>query len=250
MTDVGRRRALNEDALFHDDSLGFYVVADGVGGHARGDIASRETVEQLEMWLRQNNARMNALSARYEGGDREARWDLRGLLESGVMRACYTVFGMAEQDPDKKGMSTTCTAMLIRGRHAFVAHVGDSRVYRLRGDSITQITEDHTLVNYQVKQGLMTTTQARHARNRNVITRAVGHRDYVQVDTMDVDLEPGDRLLLCTDGLHGYFHDHDEILELIGDDSLVACARGAISLANERGGKDNISIVIVEVVAD
>lgn len=248
LTDVGRRRSLNEDSLYRNDDLRFYVVADGVGGHSRGEIASRETVEQLEMWIHKIRAELDDLTERCEQGDVEARWEIRRLLESGVKQACYMVFGMAELDPDKRGMSTTCSAMLVCGSNAFAAHVGDSRVYRMRNGDVLQLTEDHTLVNYKLKQGLMTPAQARHARGKNVITRAVGHKDYVQVDTVDIDVRVGDRFLLCTDGLHNYIRNAEEIRELIADDSLDACAHAAISLANSRGGKDNITTIVVEIL--
>lgn len=248
LTDVGRRRSLNEDSLYRNDEMQFYVVADGVGGHSRGEVASRETVEQLEMWVHKFRAQIDELSERWERGDDDARWEIRRLLENGVKHACYMVFGMAELDPDKRGMSTTCSAMLLCGSSAFAVHVGDSRVYRMRDGEVLQLTEDHTLVNYKLKQGLMTPAQARNARGKNVITRAVGHKDYVQVDTVDVDIRVGDRFLLCTDGLHNYLRNHDEIRELIADDSIDACAHAAISLANQRGGKDNITTIVVEVI--
>ena len=132
-------------------------------------------------------------------------WEIRRLLESGVKNACYMVFGMAELDPEKKGMSTTLSALLIRANLAFAAHVGDSRVYRVRKGAVLQLTEDHTLINYKVKHGMMTKAEAEKASGKNVITRAVGHKDYVQVDTADIDVAAGDRFLLCSDGLHGYF---------------------------------------------
>lgn len=248
LSDVGRRRSINEDALFRDDGTGFYVVADGVGGHLRGEVASRETVEQLRMWLDRVQDEMDHWLALAERGHRDARWEVRRLLESGVKHACYMVFGMAQLDPSKRGMSTTCSAVLIRGGCAFAAHVGDSRVYRMRAGAVLQLTEDHTLINYKLKRGLMTPDEARRARGKNVITRAVGHKEYVQVDTTDIDVAPGDRFLLCTDGLHNYLRSDEEIAELISDDSLETSAQAAIALANHRGGKDNITTVMVEVL--
>ena len=204
-TDVGRRRQINEDALFRDDARGFYVIADGVGGHNKGEIASREAVEQLRMWVYGAERDLDRLVARIESGDKDGVWDIRRLLESGVKSACYMVYGMAELDPEKKGMSTTLSALLIRANLAFAVHVGDSRVYRVRGSAVLQMTEDHTLINYKVKHGMMTRAEAEKASGKNVITRAVGHKDYVQVDTVDIDVAAGDRFLLCSDGLHGYF---------------------------------------------
>jgi len=246
VTDPGRKRAVNEDAFFRDDKMGFYVVADGVGGHNKGEVASRECIDQLHMWVRGAARSLDALVARCEEGDSEANWEIRRLLESGVQSACYMVFGMAELSPDKRGMSTTCSAMLVRGGYAFAAHVGDSRVYRLRRRAVLQITEDHTLINYKLKHGLITAEEAERSTSKNVITRAVGHKDYVQVDTADVDVAPGDRFVMCTDGLHGYLRNDDELLELCADDPIEAGASAAIDLANSRGGRDNITAIVVE----
>jgi serine/threonine protein phosphatase PrpC len=246
LSDVGRKRTVNEDAFFRDDEMGFYVVADGVGGHNKGEIASRETIDQLRMWVYGARHDLERLVKRCETGDSEAHWEVRRLLENGVQSACYMVFGMAELDPDKRGMSTTCSALLIRGGFAFAAHVGDSRVYRLRRGSVLQLTEDHTLINYKLKHGLMTPEEAATAAGKNVITRAVGHKDYVQVDTADIDVGVGDRFLLCTDGLHCYLRSDDEVRELI-DDDLESSVEAAVGLANSRGGRDNVTAVAIEV---
>lgn len=246
-TDVGRKRQINEDSFFRDDTQGLYVVADGVGGHNKGEIASREAVEQLRMWVYGAARDLDRLTDRIDAGDSECVWEIRRLLESGVKSACYMVFGMAELDPEKKGMSTTMSALLIRGQLAFAVHVGDSRVYRVRKQSVLQLTEDHTLINYKVKHGMMTKQEAEKAAGKNVITRAVGHKDYVQVDTADIDIAAGDRFLLCSDGLHGYFGTDREVVDLCGDGELDECAEAAVALANQRGGKDNITAVVVEV---
>jgi len=246
-TDIGRKRRTNEDALFRDDARGFYVVADGVGGHNKGEIASREAVEQLRMWVYGADRDLNRLVERVEAGDDEGIWEIRRFLETGVKSACYMVYGMAELDPEKKGMSTTLSALLLRANLAFAAHVGDSRVYRVRGPNVLQMTEDHTLINYKVKHGMMTRAEAEKASGKNVITRAVGHKDYVQVDTADIDVVAGDRFLLCSDGLHGYFTSNDEVAELCSDGSLEECAEAAIGMANSRGGKDNITALVIEV---
>jgi serine/threonine protein phosphatase PrpC len=246
VTDVGRKRSVNEDAFFRDDSMGFYVVADGVGGHNKGEIASRETIDQLRMWVYGARRDLDRLIAHTEEGDTEAIWEIRRLLENGVQSACYMIFGMAELDPEKRGMSTTCSALLIRGGYAFAAHVGDSRVYRVRQRQVLQITEDHTLINYKLKQGLITKEEAERASGKNVITRAVGHKDYVQVDTADVDVAIGDRFVMCTDGLHGYLKDDQEIVELCAEDALDAGAHAAVALANQRGGRDNTTVIVIE----
>lgn len=198
------------------------------------------------MWIYGASRDLDRLVERVVAGDAECVWEIRRLLESGVKNACYMVFGMAELDPEKKGMSTTLSAMLIRAGLAFAVHVGDSRVYRVRKNNVLQLTEDHTLINYKVKHGMMTKAEAEKAAGKNVITRAVGHKDYVQVDTADIDVAEGDRFLLCSDGLHGYFQSDKEVSDLCADGSLEECAEAAISLANQRGGKDNITAVVIE----
>lgn len=249
LSDVGRRRSINEDSYSCDDELGFYIVADGVGGHSKGEVASQEAIEQLENWVRRAHDDLEGCFKRTRGGDLEARWEIRRLLENGVQSACYMVFGMAELDPEKRGMSTTLSAVLINGGFCYAAHVGDSRVYRVRNGTVLQITEDHTLINYKLKHGLLTPEQAKNAAGKNVITRAVGHKDYVQIDTADVDVAPGDRFLLCTDGLHGYLESDAEVVALIGEGTLGSSVEAAIALANQRGGKDNITAVAVEALA-
>jgi len=249
LSDVGRRRTHNEDAFYRSDELGFYVVADGVGGQSKGEVASAEAVEQLSMWVTRSHTEIGQLADRVAAGDVDARWEIRRLLENGVQSACYMVFGLAEQDPEKRGMSTTLSALLIRGRFCYAAHVGDSRVYRARGRQILQATEDHTLINYKLKHGLITPEEAETMGGKNVITRAVGHKDYVQIDTADLDVMPGDRFLLCTDGLHGYLDSDEEVASLVSEGTLESGAQASISLANQRGGKDNITALLVEVLA-
>ena len=248
LTDVGKKRPGNEDALLADDTLGLYVVADGVGGHAKGEVASAESVEQVRNFVSAGYDAVEQWLRRQPGGtrDHELRLGLRRLLEGAVQSACYFVFGMAEQDPSGTGMSTTLSALLIAGDHAVIAQVGDSRVYRRHGGRVTQVTVDHTLINHQVSQGLITAEQARTMRGHNVITRAVGHRDYVEVDTFAVDIEPGDAFLICSDGLHGYV-DLDEVDQFLSQPTVELAARRAIDLANLRGGKDNITAVVIAI---
>jgi protein phosphatase len=241
-TDVGKRRQHNEDFFLCDDAVGLYVVADGVGGHAKGEVASREAVDELVMWVRRHLPQVDLEMMR---GTADAIERIRRLLESGVQQACYMIYGLAELDPAKRGMSTTLSVLLLRNTRAFVAQVGDSRVYRLRGSALTQLTEDHTLVNYKLKQGLITPEQATKEA-KNVITRAVGHRDYVEVDTSDTDLTGGDRFFLCTDGFHGYLENDGELVAMMRCPPAEGVKR-AVDTANRRGGRDNITAVLVTV---
>jgi serine/threonine protein phosphatase PrpC len=242
LTDLGRKRQTNEDAYYLDDMLGLYVVADGMGGHAAGEVASQEAVETVFGMVKRGIANLHELE------DPVQEEDVRNacrLMESAVQAATYMVFSMAEMDRGKSGMGTTISAMLVLGEYAITAQVGDSRIYRIRGAEVEQLTEDHTLIAWQLKQGLITPQEAKKSPHRNVITRAVGNRDYVQVDTGLVQLFAGDRFLLCSDGLHGYLRELDicPIVRLGGEHAV----KRFIELANERGGKDNITAILVEI---
>jgi protein phosphatase len=243
LTDVGRRRDHNEDAFLLDDARGLYVVADGVGGHAKGEVASAEAVEQIQNWVIRHREIISGYQAHPNDEDRYA---LRRMVESGIQSACYLIHSMAELEPERKGMSTTMSMALILADRAFIGQVGDSRVYLLRDGQVSQITEDHTLINYKLKHGLITPEQAARAPGKNVITRAVGHLDYVEVDTTDIPIQPGDRFMLCSDGLHGYLREGE--IEQWGFGERHASCQSFIDLANERGGKDNITVVLVDIL--
>ena len=242
LTDLGRRRTTNEDAFYVDDELGLYVVADGMGGHAAGEVASREAVDTLYGMVKRGVRGLRELV--HPLSEADARAACR-LMESAVQAATYFVFSIAEIDRDKSGMGTTLSALLVLGDYAVTAQVGDSRIYRIQDSGIEQLTEDHTLIAWQLKQGLITPQEAARSPHKNVITRAVGNREYVQVDTKCVPLAPGARFLLCSDGLHGYLKDTDipPIVALGGEAAVARFVR----LANDRGGKDNITAVLVEI---
>jgi protein phosphatase len=242
-TDVGRHRRANEDAFFRDDELRLYVVADGMGGHAAGEVASAEAVETIYGMVKRG---LPAIGDPDEPlTQAKARAVLR-ILEGAIQAATYMVFAIAELDREKSGMGTTISAALIVGGALVTGQVGDSRIYQVRRGNAVQMTEDHTLIAWQIKNGLISVDEAKISPHRNVITRAVGNRDYVEVDTSIVTVEPGDRYLLCSDGLHGYLHTEEEIADIAsrGGEMVVDLL---IDLANRRGGRDNITAVLVEV---
>jgi serine/threonine protein phosphatase PrpC len=238
-SDIGRRRKTNEDAYLCDDELGLWIVADGMGGHAAGEVASHEACEAIWGMVKRGVALLEASPP--DGREQRA---VR-LLEGAVQSATYMVYAMAELDSGKAGMGTTISAMLSSGSRVLTAQVGDSRIYRVRNGCAEQLTEDHTLVAWQIKQGLITEQDARTSKQRNVITRAVGNRDYVQVDITWVEIELGDVFLLCSDGLHGYL-ELDEVAGIAATGGDLAVHR-FLELANSRGGRDNITAVVVEV---
>ncbi len=225
--------------------MGLYAVADGMGGHAAGEVASREAIDTVRGMVRQGEGLLRAI----ESGDHGAQtlWRMGRLLESAVQAATYMVFGIAQNEPEQAGMGTTLSALLLCGPFGVTAQVGDSRVYMVRGGRVSQLTEDHTLIAWQLKQGMISEREAALSPHKNVITRAVGSREYVQVDTTFFQVEPNDQYIICSDGLHGYLRD-DEIpaLTALGPDQAV---RRFIDTANLRGGRDNITAIVVDVKA-
>ena len=253
MTDRGRRRLKNEDSIGVFDDLGLYVVADGMGGHAAGEVASRTAIEAVR-------AGVKAVQA-VSGSGKDAG---RRLLEA-VDFANKEVLKKASSDPLLKGMGTTIAAVLLdrltgiegeggeeagaRGRPTglALAHVGDSRIYLFRNGELSRLTRDHSLVEDLVAEGRITPGQARVHPFRNVVTRALGTKEDVQADISRLVPEPGDMLLLCSDGLTGMLEDLKiaEIMAL-GAGSPFVCADVLVRAANKAGGDDNISAVVLK----
>jgi len=242
LSDIGRKRKTNQDSFFMDEEMGLYVVADGMGGHAAGEVASQEAVDALYAMVKRGYPSLAPLVAPL---DEERVRAVCRLMESAVQAATYMVFSMAQVDRDKSGMGTTISALLVHGAYAALAQVGDSRIYRTRHGETVQITQDHTVVALQLQKGLITPEEAKKSPLRNMITRAVGNHDYVEVDTGLVSLEKGDRFLLCSDGLSGYLR-LKEVAEIVSHGAESAVQR-FIALANGRGGHDNITAVVVEI---
>jgi len=243
LTDVGQRRKLNEDAFLVDDALALYVVADGMGGHAAGEVASSEAVDAVHSMVIRERAKLERLS---QGAiNEEVVRQAHRVLEAAVQNATYQVFGIAQHEPEQQGMGTTVSALALAGPYGITAQVGDSRIYLVRQGQARPLTEDHTLVAWQLKQGIITPEEALLSPHKNVITRAVGSREYVHVDTRFVDVQPNDAFMLCSDGLHGYVPDH-EIPGIVALGPRLSVER-FIQLANDRGGRDNITCVVVQL---
>lgn len=246
LTDVGRKRQHNEDAMLVEASLGLYIVADGMGGHAAGEIASAKSAEVVKQVVGQN---VNVLKELGRDPTQQNRTAAAALVESAIQKACSEIYKLAASDTTKRGMGTTFVCLAVGGNKGVIGHVGDSRVYLVRQGQCHRLTEDHTLVAAQLKAGTITREQAATSQYRNVITRAVGIQESVQVDTLIVDIVPGDTFILCSDGLHGYLQD-DEVAPLAAAVAAKELPKKFIDLANERGGKDNITAVIVTVQGD
>lgn len=236
LTDVGRARPHNEDyvdyyippdpgQLSHKGAI--YVVADGMGGHQAGEVASQGAVEL-------------AISQYYS----DATHDIGTSLVRAFRAANQQIHAQAQSDPSKGGMGTTLVAAVILGRKVYVANVGDSRAYLINRQGITRITEDHSWVEEQVRAGLLTPEQAKRHPQRNLVTRALGSKPAVEVDLFEGEIGAGDTLLLCSDGLTGRVEDQ-ELAAMVREHPPQRAAKMLVDLANERGGNDNITVLIV-----
>lgn len=239
-TDVGQVRSTNQDSFLIDEKERLYIVADGMGGHAGGEIASSLCVQEIAKSIRDNRSAFSSKEPRTHPDPK-----ISNVLANSVNHASTKIYEKALEDPSLKGMGTTATVLKIVDGFAYVAHVGDSRCYLLRCGFIYQVTNDHSLVSEQVRAGILTKEEAELHHLRNVITRSVGYQEEEDVDTTSLQLEDGDLLVLCSDGLHGKVPDK-EISNLTKELQTEAVQR-LIQLANERGGDDNITVVVVRV---
>lgn len=235
-TDIGRKRKTNQDKYALIGDLGLFMVADGMGGHAAGETASALAIKTVEYNLRQHRAELHDLKT--------ATQTIGKLLIDSLRKASHHVYTVGMSTANLRGMGTTLTAIITQGGYAHMAHVGDSRLYHHRNGVLTQISEDHSLVQEQVKQGLITDEQAYHSRFKNVITRSIGFLDDVDVDYKRFTLHKNDKLLLCSDGLTNMLHNHT-IEQFLGEFSPQDIPSRLIERANENGGDDNITAVVV-----
>ncbi|HHY92798.1 MAG TPA: Stp1/IreP family PP2C-type Ser/Thr phosphatase [Firmicutes bacterium] len=237
-TDVGCVRTNNEDAYWEGGDAGWHlaVVADGMGGHQAGEVASRVAVEVVGRLVQAADPAGKSPAA------------CQQLLSTAVARANEKVYALARQEPAFAGMGTTLTAALIHGSALELAHVGDSRAYRLRAGRLELLTEDHSLVQELVNKGTLSPAEARFHPQRHILTRALGTEPELKVDLKHQETLPGDVLLLCTDGLSGVLEDAEleEVLNRVPRREVTA---ELVHRANSKGGRDNITVVVVEVGA-
>ncbi len=242
-TDVGMRRERNEDNLLVSNEHFVYVVADGMGGHAGGQMASKIAVTTIDEVMTEQLGKIGQ-NGPYKGPIEQHPALM--CLPTAVKRACAAIFRHSDENPELKGMGTTVTGVTFRDGYAFFGHVGDSRAYLIRDGHIEQLSEDHSLVNEQLKAGLITAEQAKVSRFKNIITRSVGFEEDVAVDTMVVPAREGDIYVLCSDGLANLASEPD-ILQLVSDNFLSQSPKQLIQLANDRGGDDNITVIVIYV---
>ena len=245
MTDVGKLRDHNEDSYLDEKTAGLYVVCDGMGGHAGGEVASGIAVETINEFIH------NQKEGDWPFGHDEQQALDGERLRNAALLANQRITEHIEKEPWLARMGTTMVSALVApDGTSWVANIGDSRAYLWRGGTLRQITSDHSWVNEQVQRGVLSSAEAASHPLKNVITRALGARDTLPVDLMEENLQPGDGLLLCSDGLTGMVSD-ENIGAILGDLSLTpeeACRR-LVEAANENGGEDNITVVLVRATA-
>jgi len=236
-TDQGMKRGNNEDALFVLPEQKLYIVADGVGGHNSGELASRLAVGNIAEYVALHPIRQITDDNR-----------LRDYFTDCLSEANRLIYEKAHSDPENAGMATTTViAYLSENNKAYIVNVGDSRAYLIRDRRIFQITEDHTYVNQLLRAGSITKEEAEHHPSRNMITRAVGGERKVVPDFFQFETYPGDMLILCTDGLFGELTDQEICETALARRSMYGLAGELVKMANERGGKDNVSVICIKI---
>jgi serine/threonine protein phosphatase PrpC len=244
VTDVGRKRKGNEDSLFVNPEQHLFVVADGMGGHAAGEVASKIAVEAINEFI--------CLTS----GDEEITWPF-GLdenisydgnrLKTAIRYANRKVLDATKERTEYEGMATTVAAVLVDGETANLGHVGDSRVYLFHDSALKQLTNDHSWVNEQLQSGVISADQARSHPLRNVVTRALGGKADLQVEMQFHKMSPGDVLLVCSDGLTTMLAD-DQIARIFGESGadIEKAAKSLVAESNARGGEDNITVLLIQ----
>lgn len=238
MTDIGRRREINQDYMFTSETAvgnlpNLFLVADGMGGHKAGDYASRFTVEKIIEFISRS-------------GEKEPV----ALMKEAVTDANTMLLHEANEDTLKSGMGTTIVAATIDGEKLYTANVGDSRLYVINHEEITQITRDHSLVAEMVRLGEMNKEEAKEHPDKNIITRAIGVLPEVAVDFFETNLKSGDTVLMCSDGLTNMIEDEEIKRIVLGQRDIVEKAEKLVETANLNGGRDNITVVLVEPFSD
>jgi len=248
LTDVGMRRDHNEDSFCINPEYDLFIVCDGMGGHAAGEVASRIAVETVEKFTQATSH------------DEDITWPFEydetlslkaNRIRTAIRLANQNVIAHIQERKECKGMGTTIACSLVEGAQASLAHVCDSRIYMVRDGEIEQMTRDHSWIDEQLKQGILTPEEARKHPLRNVITRALGSKDDVVVDVMDMTLEANDVLLLCSDGLTGMLAEGD-ILDIVrrSNPDLQNASRELGEQANANGGDDNVTVILVRYRGD
>ena len=240
-TDVGRKRTHNEDSYAMLEQENLFLVADGMGGHASGEVASKMAIDTISEFFRATSA------------DPEATWPYKmdktrgyeeNRLVTGIKLANRRIFEASQAETRLHGMGTTMIAVFFVENQCLIGHVGDSRVYRLRGDALQQLTEDHSLLNDYIRMKSMTQQEIENFPHKNVIVRALGMKEAVKVDAIVDTPQPGDIYVMCSDGLAGPISDEEIRSITLQSKDLTGAAQALVDRANENGGPDNITVVL------
>ena len=245
-TDPGMVRSHNEDSIGTDAEIGLAVLADGMGGYNAGEVASGIAVAMLSTEMKQALENHEPLAIDSTGETLAEKF-----VRENSAKANAAIYQTAKSQPQYAGMGTTLVVALFFDNRMTVGHIGDSRLYRLRGDAFEQVTRDHSLLQEQIDSGMITKEQARYSQNKNLVTRAVGIDPEVETEVHTYSVEPGDIYLLCSDGLSDMVQDEDihSTLSML-QSNLPLAATQLVQLANDSGGRDNISVILVRVIED
>jgi len=246
-TDPGMVRSHNEDSVASDPASGLVVLADGMGGYNAGEVASGMATAVITTEMRQLLAKIRPFELDPETSSPIAA----RLIREQVRKANTSIYQAAQSQPQYAGMGTTLVVCLFYDNKVLVAHLGDSRLYRLRGDDFRQVTRDHSLLQEQIDSGLITAEQAKHAQHKNLVTRALGIDPTVEPEIHEYEASPGDIYLLCSDGLCDMVGDEDigMTLQALGA-NLGLAAQQLVQMANDNGGRDNVSVILVRVLRE
>jgi protein phosphatase len=244
-TDPGMVRSHNEDSIASDGDKGVVVLADGMGGYNAGEVASGMATTVIITELQQ----LLEKKVPYETDVQSGQVIAHQLLREQIAKANTSIYQASQSQPQYAGMGTTLVVALFYDNKMTVAHIGDSRLYRLRGDEFKQVTRDHSLLQEQIDSGVITLQQAKQSQNKNLVTRALGIDPIVDAEIHDYDTQPGDIYLLCSDGLCDMVSDEDIGLALQTlSSNLKLCAQHLVQSANDNGGRDNVSVILVRVL--
>ena len=244
-SDVGRKRKQNEDSFVVDEGLGLYVVSDGMGGHAAGDVASQAAVAFVADTLKSERDLIDAVR---EGKSSPAT--LAAPCKKTGEQANRHVHGLARTGKGRPGMGATLTMLVVAGDVAVMAHVGDSRLYLVRGEVVSQLSQDHTITAEMRRAGLISEDEVETSPFAHVLSRAVGTKPEVEFDVLTLEVVPGDRFLICSDGYSNYLEHPDDLASRLADAAPEELTRTLVDEANAAGGKDNITVVVVTVEGD
>ncbi len=250
VTDVGRVRTNNEDSFRIVEPLNLFILSDGMGGEAHGEVASAMAVDTIEKFCSNPQGSKEDSGVTLHGGANDSWSPQTKVLQNAAFQANFNIHQSAQNHPEQRGMGATLTAGWINGTKLSLAHVGDSRAYLLRTGSLQQLTNDHSLVAEQVRRGILTPQQAEESDMQSVLLRALGANAEVDVDVDEVDVMPRDILLFCSDGLTRMVTEPEIAGKLQADTDPASVAQKLVDLANERGGLDNVTVIVVRLQED